>query len=288
MKFTWLKITVSLFIILFAGAAAAATHAPRVHCEADTVKVEAILTEISSKNVDFPQRMVLAAKALLDSPRSESVEYDSLGTVMINLHSFDPVDFLSCVLSIAQTSALRQPTWRDYAKNLEKISRVKGEDTGFASKLKYGAQWIVDNVYRGNVKDMTEYFDGSVFKTRTLDHFTRNRDKYPALADSAIFESQRMIEMGYRSHKVPHMKKQTIANKNLLELFKPGDVIMMLSNDEYPDVFDIGIISLEGEPHLIHIGLEEGKVTEDPYPISRLFKLQNQHFYGFRWLRPQE
>lgn len=278
---------VALVIALSASMPLAAS--PRIHCAQDTVKARQIISTIAAADLPLGKRMTMAAKALIDTPRAASVENDSIGTMMISFHSFDPLDYINSVMALALGSSRRDASWRDYARCLEKVGRRKGVDTGFPSKLKYGAQWVVDNVYRGSLKDFTEYFDGSVFKTRTLDYCTRHRELFPALADSAAFEEQRMIEMGYRGHKVPHVKKQTASNKQFLSLLQEGDIIMMLANGDAEDVYDIGVVTLEsGEPRLIHIGVEEGKVVEDPYPVARLFKLQNQHFYGFRWLRPVE
>ncbi len=103
------------------------------------------------------------------------------------------------------------------------------------------------------------------------------------------YDKVRMMEMGYRSHRIPHMKKQSSSNKPLHELMQDGDVVIMLSNEIDFDIYDIGFVEMkDGEPYLIHISHENGKVVADPYPMSRLFKLEGQHFYGFRWLRPQE
>lgn len=147
----------------------------------------------------------------------------------------------------------------------------------------------MDNVYRGHLKEMTEYVTGGGFKTKTLDYITRHKDEYPALKDPKVYDKVRMMEMGYRSHRIPHLKKQSAANKPLHEIMKDGDIIMMLSQEIDFDIYDVGFIEMvDGEPHLIHISHENGNVTADPYPLSRLFKIDGQHFYGYRWLRPAE
>ncbi len=118
---------------------------------------------------------------------------------------------------------------------------------------------------------------------------TRHPDEYPALKNPAVLDKVRMAEMGYRSHRIPHLKKQSAGNKSLHELMNDGDIIMMLSNDVDFDLYDVGFVELvDGVPHLIHVTHDTGLVTVDPYPLQRLFKLENQHFYGYRWLRPQE
>lgn len=73
------------------------------------------------------------------------------------------------------------------------------------------------------------------------------------------------------------------------ELLKEGDIIIMSPMDTDFDIYDIGIVTfVDSEPTLIHISKETNEVVVDPYPLQRLFKINNQFFYGYRWLRPIE
>ena len=261
----------------------------RIHCKEDTVIVNRILSLTTEHGGSLGERCVFAAHQLEGIPWAPAHDNDSSGTIMINLHGLDRMGFVNTVLAFADASMKKQPSVKEFEYSLESVSRRKGVDEGFASQLIYGADWIVDNVYRGRMKEMTEYVGGGGFKAKTLDHITRNKSDYPALRDSTVFEKVKMMEMGYRSHRIPHLKKQSAGNKSLHELMHDGDIIMMLSPELDYDVYDIGIIEMKGEePYLIHISYENGKVTTDEYPLSRLFKIESQHFYGYRWLRPTE
>lgn len=267
----------------------ASAYNNRIHCEEDTILVSRLLNLTAENGGSFGDRCVFVAKQLSGIPLSSPADEDSLGTIMINLHGLDPLGFVNNVMAIAEASRQKLPRVKEYENYLEKFSRRKGEDLGFTSRLFYGADWIVDNIYRGNLKEMTEYMGGGGFKVKTLDHLTRNRSKYPALSDEEAYDKVRMMEMGYRSHRIPHLKKQTVANKELHELMDNGDIIMMLSSEPDYDIYDIGFVELkEGVPYLIHVSNETQKVTVDTYPLTRLFKLENQHFYGYRWLRPTD
>lgn len=261
----------------------------RVHCAEDTMRAHRILETVAAKGGDMGERMVNAALELAGTPWAPPADNDTVGTVVVNLHGMDRLGFINNVMALAEAAGKSTPRVRDYEEALESYSRRKGEDDGFASQLIYGADWIVDNIYRGHIKEMTEYLGGGGFKTKTLDHVTRNKGDYPAMADPAVYDKVRMNEMGYRSHRIPHMKKQSIANKPLHELMRDGDLVMLLAPDQDFDIYDIGIVHMKGgEPYLIHISHENGNVVEDPYPAMRLFKIENQHFYGYRWLRPEE
>lgn len=275
--------------VMMSAAFSITASAYRIHCDSDTVKVGAMLSRIAENGGTIGERCVFAAKQLVDIPWAPASDNDSIGTLVINMHGLDRMEFLNVVMALADASMKKLPTVREYAYSLESIARRKGVDEGFPSQLFYGADWIVDNVYRGHVKEMTEYMTGGGFKTKTLDYMSRHRDEFPALKDEKVLDKIRMMEMGYRSHRIPHLKKQSAGNKPIHEIMKNGDIIMLLSPEIDYDVYDVGFIEMKnGEPYLIHISHENGKVVADDYPLSRLFKIEGQHFYGYRWLRPSE
>lgn len=262
---------------------------PRIHCSEDTLKVSQILNKLQGAEDNLGARCVAAATELIGTPWAPASDNDSIGTIMIELHGLDRMEFVNNVLALAKASLHHVPAERQYEVALEDYGRSKGEDSGFASKLFYGSDWIVENIFRGNVKEMTEYVTGGSFKTKTLDYLTRHADEFPAMKNPDTRDKVQMKEMGYRSHRIPHLKKQSVGNKEIRELMEDGDIVIMLSNEPDYDIYDIGFVKIkDGDAYYIHISHENGLVVEEPYPLSRLFKLENQHFYGYRWLRPTE
>lgn len=261
----------------------------RIHCAEDSAKVNALLKAAAAHGGAFGERCAFVAREMAGTKSGPAADNDTVGTLMVDMHSVDRLGFINTVMAIAQASTRKIPRFEEFVNYLERYSRRKGVDEGFTSQFFYGSDWIVDNVYRGNLKEMTEYLTGGGFKTKTLDYVSHHPELYPALKDSLTMERIKMMEMGFRSHRLPHLKKQSISNKELHELLENGDIIMMLSNEIDRDIHDIGFVEMrDGVPYLIHISDEKGEVVVDPYPASRLFKLENQRFYGYRWLRPYD
>ena len=261
----------------------------RIHCQEDTMLVKKLLDVAANSGETIGERMVGVAKAMEGTPWAPPADNDSIGTMVVNLHGFDRMGFINNVIALAMASRKSVASMREFESALESISRRKGQDDGFAAQLIYGSDWIVDNVYRGNIKEMTEYVTGGSFKTKTLDYVTRHKEEYPALENPDVLDKVRMVEMGYRSHRIPHLKKQSAGNKSIHELMQDGDIILMLSPEIDFDIYDIGIVDMrEGVPYLIHISHDTGLVTVEEITMQRLFKLDGQHFYGYRWLRPTE
>lgn len=260
--------------------------AVRVHCAEDTVKVAELLRQLAEPGGKVSEKMLPAAKLLIDTPYVETTMADSLGTAQVNMHGFDPMDFVVSVASLATTATGTSQRWRDYGENLVKLGYRKGVDKGFPSKLVYGADWINDNIYRGNVKELTERESNPLFKTKSLDYVTRHRSDYKALADSATYEDMKMTEMGFRLYKIPHLRKEDLNNKELLSEMRDGDIIMLLSKEPDIDIYEAGIIEMkDGVPYLIYASKADGKVVEMSEPLLRFAKREVKRMYGFRWLR---
>ena len=286
MKHTKLIIIISLALILLPSGRAFGQV--RYHCPSDSVKAMELVNK-AAEGSNFGKRIVAAAKFLQGTPLALAADNDSTGNIVVRLDSLNQREFVYMAIAAAKTAGLSMPSLREFEKNLENISRRKGIDEGFASQFLYGSDWIVDNVYRGNLKEMTEYLDGGGYKTKTLDYVSRHPELFPAMANPETVDKVKVTEFGYRSHRIPHLKKQSIGNKSVKELLADGDIIILNSLESDFDIYDIGIVSLEnGEPYLIHISIENNEVGLDPYPLTRLFKIVGQFFYGYRWIRPLE
>lgn len=276
-----------LYIVCSIGTLRASGNS-RYHCGEDSVRVTNLMGAIHGEN-NYGKRIAGAARFLAGTPEAKASDNDSLGTIVIRLDSLSRRDFINIAMAAAQASLRKDAKLSDFENALEGVSRKKGKDEGFVSQFFYGADWIQDNISRGNLKEMTDYMGGGSFKTKSFDYVSRHREEFPALKDSTAYDKIRSIEMGFRSHRIPYQKKQGIGNKEIREELQDGDIILMLSPEDDFDIYDIGIVAINnGQPHLIHISRQTGKVVEDEYDLKRLFKIDGQFFYGYRWLRPTE
>lgn len=262
---------------------------PPVHCPQDTALATRLVRQLAASGLPKGKRLVEAAGLLQGAVLDSYYRTDSIGQLRINLEEFTPLSFVNTVMALAEASeAPGMPSWKNFAQELERLSCRRGENTGFPSILFHGSDWIADNVFRGNVKELTEdYFGGVVVRTKSLDEMTRNRSNYAALADSAAFERVRMTEMGFRTHRIPTMKKETIEKKEILEDLQDGDIILLVPSGDGIDLYDIGFVALrEDGPHLIHLSPKTKTVVEEPETLQRYMKLMTKYFQGYRLLRP--
>lgn len=290
-----IKIIICCTAILLTGrnASAIGPDQIRFHNEtSDTVRITEILTEVLSNDPGNPgQRMEIIGRKFLDTPyvahtlESEPGQPEML---TVNVDELDCTTFVETVAAMAMTVGEGRSSWRDFVHNLERIRYRGGNINGYSSRLHYIADWIVDNSYRGNLKDAAPSFPRPSYITKTINFMTANRDRYPALTDSVQFDKVRSIEDGYRNHRFPYIKTIDLGRKETKAAFRTGDIVALTTNLKNLDVTHLGIVVLiKGEPFLMHASSSLGKVVITTVPLDE-FMRRNRSLTGVRVFRLTE
>lgn len=283
-----------LFLAFVGGCALAAQainlRDPKMHCAEDTVRVNALIGDLRQNRTTLGEEIVYAAESFVGCPADDYYRTDTLADLRINLDSFTPLMLVNN--SIALARAARTPgmaDWRPFTSELEKIACRKGEDKGFPSIMYHTSDWIGDNSARGNVREFTEDFAGVEVRTKSLDEMTRNRNNYAVLSDSSAFETVRMTEMGFRTHRIPTLKREAIKKKEIVEDLQAGDILILVPYGEGKDFYDLGIITLEQDgPHLIHLSPQTHKVEKEAEPLARYLGPLAKYYQGIRLVRVKD
>ncbi len=284
----WLMKYMNKYLLALVGIAMIGTAAcaQRFHCEADTARAMEIIREFYNPGGDPAKICGPIAAKLTGVAYVPISKEDSVGHAEIRLDGFDEFAFVNMVAALAKTAT--SPGYarpKDLEIMLEKLTFRHGEADGFPTRMMYGGDWIVDNRARGNVKELTENYSEH-FKTKSLDWVGRHRDEFAALKDSATYERLRMVEFGYRTFKIPHMKRESSDWKQVNPEIQDGDLIMLLSPQPDMDVWEMGyVVRRDDGLHFIHASERDGKVVEESEPLGRYIKRHAKETYGWRWLR---
>lgn len=112
----------------------------------------------------------------------------------LSLTRFDCVTLVEACLAVARVARqLGEPTWEAFGREVERMRYRGGERRGYGTRLHYFSEWIADGTARGLVRDIGRML-GAVDDTRPLRFMTEHRDKYPALADPAVFQEIEAME----------------------------------------------------------------------------------------------
>lgn len=260
------------------------------HCENDSKKMESIVSVLSEGQASLGERIAEAAEMFVGAEYDPYYQTDSVGALRINMDSFTPLTLVNNSIALARTSLrASRPDINVFAEELENISCRRGDNAGFPSIMFHSSDWIGDNLSRGNITEITEDFAGVVARTKSLDEMTRNRQNFAALADSAVFETVRMTEMGFRTHRVPTLKKETIKKKEVIESLQDGDIIIFVPSRDGIDYIDMGILKFEnGLPYLIHLSPQTKTVVKEAEELSRYMSLMTKYYQGYRIVRAKE
>ncbi len=254
--------TISLFILSAFFINAASPMNMRFHCKNDTIKINQLLEDGLKSNIETANAlMVFYANKLLDTPYVAHTLEGENELLTINIDQLDCTTFVETLYALTRTTLSHRTAWRDYANNLESIRYRNGVMSDYSSRLHYMSDWIVNNSARGNVKDVTPNFKSCKYMVKTIDFMTKHRDAYPSLKDSVQFEKTRNFEIGYRSHRFPYIKKESINSKDTKHSFKSGDIIGMVTKIEGLDISHLGIVVKENdELYFINASMSGKKV----------------------------
>lgn len=282
-------------IIAAAGLTAAVANAQNMEVrwhneQQDTTRVADMLVEASSQKFANPSaRVAWFGRLLLGTPyRAHTLEGETEALV-VNLDSLDCTTFVETALALAATSAERRLGWQDYVYNLRKMRYRNGEVNGYASRLHYICDWAIDNIHRGNLKDITSNSEKCKYAIRTIDFMSSHRDAYPSLADSVEFQRIKTVESGYRNHRFPYIKTVDLSFKPFVAQLREGDILAFVSSLKDLDVTHMGMIVMgdDGQPHVLHASQRHGKVEISQSPLQKFVKA-NGNWIGVRVLRLAE
>lgn len=259
----------------------------RFHCDKDTARINEMLSDISSKNLSKEGRILRAAELMEGIPYVAHTLEGDPEKVTINVHEQDCIIFVETCYALAKAAERRGSSWRDFARHIEDLRYRKGAMNGYASRLHYSADWVNDNIYRGNVTEVTATLPDAAWITKTLDYMTSHREMYEALKDSDNYDAIKEVERGFHSLRYPYIRKEGALKKNIYENFCDGDMVVILSKEPGIDSSHVSLIRVgeDGKPYMIHAGLKAGKVVREKQTFGDYLKYNRRSSPGFRLIR---
>ncbi|MDE6394347.1 MAG: DUF1460 domain-containing protein [Duncaniella sp.] len=252
---------------------------------ADTTRINNILTEAASPERTVNQLMLHIAKQFEGTPYVAGTLEGTPEMLTVNLDGMDCTTFVETVAALALTVSERRNSWQDFLYNLEQLRYRQGRADGYASRLHYISDWVVDNTHRGNLREVTDRAPTYFYLVKTLDYMSSHRDAYPALADDETFAKIKNAEVGYRSHRYPYVKSAELMSKKSNSWLREGDIIAFTTKTPGLDVSHVGIVVMvDGVAHLMHASSKDGKVEVDPLPLSEYMR-KNRQLTGARFIR---
>ncbi|MGM9836572.1 MAG: N-acetylmuramoyl-L-alanine amidase-like domain-containing protein [Muribaculaceae bacterium] len=281
-------------IISIIAASAIATHAAtprnmRHHCANDTTEINELLRRGYDSGITNPNKLIAQyARWLLDKPYVAHTLEGEQEMLTINIDELDCTTFVETLYALARTTLDKRYSWRDYAHNLESIRYRGGEIKGYASRLHYISDWIIDNNHRGNLRETTHDMSGVKYNVKTINYMSKHRDLYPALADEDTFQAIRNVERGYTNHRFPFLKMEWTNMKKLVKDLQEGDIIGIVTKIEGLDIQHMGVVVMvNDEPYLLDASSAGKKVQIEKENLMEYMR-HSKNAIGVRVFRMTE
>ena len=86
-----------------------------------------------------------------------------------------------------------------------------------------------------------------------------------------MVEKIRSVEMGYRNHRIPYLKRSWLNDKGVKAELRSGDFVGLVTKIEGLDVSHMGVIVVDGkgDPYLLDASMSGGKVMLEDKPLFK-------------------
>ncbi|MBC6997430.1 N-acetylmuramoyl-L-alanine amidase-like domain-containing protein [Cytophaga sp. FL35] len=249
-------------------------NAQQITCSpADQKAVENKLTEIDGiQEDDFGKTLTAIGKTFLKTPYvAKTLEIGDTETLVVNLQGLDCTTYVENVLAFGTLLKQGKSDFDDFTEALETIRYKDGALNGYASRLHYFSEWIVNNEKKGLIKDITSEIGGSEIK-KDIDFMSTHRDLYPFLTDDTNFEKIKASENYLNNQSICMLPQDQIeANEHLI---KSGDIIALTTSINGLDITHTGFATREkdGRIHLLHASTGSMEVEVSKKPLAEYLK----------------
>ena len=268
-------------------AQAAGVEQMRFHCANDTTKINSLLMEgIQSGLTDANELVCFYAHKLEGTPYVAHTLEGETEMLTINIDELDCTTFVETLYALVKTTINGRYSWCDYAYHLEGLRYRHGDMGDYSTRLHYMSDWIIDNSSRGNIEDVTGEISCVRYKVKTIDYMSTHRDSYPSLKDDAIFEKVKNVEVGYRNHRFPYIKKENLNSDAVKKVVKRGDFVGLVTRMEGLDLSHLGIVEKDERGNLVLLDASSigKKVMLEPVDMKTML-MKRKSNEGVRFFR---
>jgi len=197
----------------------------------------------------------------LDAPYAGQIlEQEGPESLIINLRAFDCFTYVENCLTISLMIPSRKRSWNDFTALLTRIRYRNGLLEGYASRLHYFSDWLMNNARKEILQHMTQDL-GGISYIKNIDYMTKNPHLYPPLSDPAIARQIEEVEHELTDQPVYYIPTAAFDQQECR--IKDGDIIGITSATAGLDVLHAGLAIRQGNDdalHLLHASEQAGKV----------------------------
>ena len=250
-----------------------ATHAQsiRYHDEAvDTLRVAHILGALQEAQLsDVALQIDFVARQFLGTPYVAKTLEGVPEQLTINTSQLDCTTLVETVIAVVLSATQQHPSHYHFVSTLRMLRYRDGVVNGYASRLHYVSDWIIENTRRGNFSEVTHSAPGALRSYKKIDFISTHSHAYPALENAPdMLEQIVAVERNFDQFSFHYIPKNLLNDEAINLWLQVGDILLITTSVKGLDVSHMGIVvEQDGMKTMLHASSQEGKVIIEKRPL---------------------
>ncbi|MDD5732957.1 MAG: DUF1460 domain-containing protein [Bacteroidales bacterium] len=182
----------------------------------------------------MPVVIMKAAEAMLGTPYAGGTLEQEPEMLTVSLARTDCILLVEACVAMAQTARQEDSSFEAFCANLKQLRYRDGLVDGYASRIHYTSEWILQAEARGMAAEVSMNIDGTPL-AQGFSYMSSHAEKYPLLAA----DQQLVARIAAMEERLQREKYYFIPKKNLennLDNIHNGDMICFVTNTEGLDI----------------------------------------------------
>jgi len=187
-----------------------------------------------------------------------TLDQNSEEQLVINLQGLDCVTYVENVVALTQTIQGGTLDNESFYRNLITLRYRNGKLDGYASRLHYFTEWLLNNRQKGVLAIISDSLSDADFNP-SVNILSKNKKNNSHLADSAVLAKIMASEIDVSKAKLRYITKQNLPVVE--DSIHDGDIIAIATSIKGLDIVHTGIaIKKNNRLYLMHASSTLGKV----------------------------
>ncbi len=238
------------------------------YTKADSLFICRALSEAKAADIQAADMMLFFARRLMDRPYvAHTLEVNDDERLVINTRELDCTTFVENVVALTLCARSGNTDFADFVEMLRSLRYRGGKQDGYASRLHYFSDWILDKEQMGYVSEIhAPNPPFSAVQKLNVNYMSRHPQSYKALKTHpelvpVISKQERLLT----GKTFPYIPKQKIDNSAVMrQAVHDGDILALTTTMEGLEISHLGLAVWKKDGlHLLNASMIHKRVVED-------------------------
>lgn len=218
------------------------------------------------RDLPMSELVIKVAKHFLGTPYVAGTLEIEPERLTVNTRETDCILFVEMCLALSLTAKEAEPTFEKYVDNLRQLRYRDGKVDGYASRLHYTSEWIIQGTTRGLFEEVSRDCGGSPLDQK-FNFMSQHPGSYKQLKDSPeTVKKIRAAEQNLESWDYWYIPKADLPK--CIKHIQTGDIIGFNSSTPGLDIAHVAYAYWEGDTlTFIHASYTDKKVVINKTPL---------------------